>query len=80
MKNQKRFNKALDILAKRLTREEYNYVSTGLTLLWGGVTFNTDNVLDFMVDVERAYEKNKRMRKQALKNKIVKFKVMNGGK
>ena len=56
MKNQKRFNKALDILAKRLTREEYNYVSTVLTLLWGGVTFNTDNVLDFMVDVERAYE------------------------
>lgn len=80
MKNEKRFQKALDILAKRLTPEEYNYVSVVLTLLWGGVTFNTDNVLDFMIDVERAYEKNKRQRKQALKNKVVKLRVVGSGK
>ena len=55
MKNKKRFDRTLKILAQKLSRKEYEFVSITLCLLWGGVQFDIEDVLSFSKVMEDTY-------------------------
>lgn len=55
MKNKKRFDKTLKILAQKLSRKEYEFVSITLCLLWGGVQFDIEDALSFSKVMEDTY-------------------------
>lgn len=68
MNNEKRLNKTLQILANRLTKHEYEEVSILLNILWGGVSFGYDNILDFSHFLDLTYKKNyKKVRDNKIK-------------
>lgn len=55
MKNKKRFDRTLKILAQKLSRKEYEFVSITLCLLWGGVQFDIEDPLSFSKVMEDTY-------------------------
>ena len=55
MKNKKRFDRTLKILAQKLSRKEYEFVSITLSLLWGGVQFDIEDILSFNKVMEDTY-------------------------
>ena len=68
MNNEKRLKKTLQILAYRLTKHEYEEVSILLNILWGGVSFGYDNILDFSHFLDLTYKKNyKKVRENKIK-------------